>query len=167
MAYSVPRIAWRLATYILVCPVVRISLGLGSAIFLYLNGSVMAEKLTAIGYAFIIQGVLCLLVALASVFVKTIPKTLCILIGISSAFLLLAACFRSGDQELRWLSATLEIGYAVPLAYYFIAMIICMLNCHAHRTMKTRELVAWIGILAALLMLSPLVLASRLAARHS
>jgi hypothetical protein len=50
MAYSVPRIAWRLATYILVCPVVRISLGLGSAIFLYFNGSVMAEKLTAIGY---------------------------------------------------------------------------------------------------------------------
>jgi hypothetical protein len=102
----------------LVCPVVRISLGLGSAIFLYLNGSVMAEKLTAIGYALIMQGVLCLLVALASIFVKTIPRTLCVL------------------------------------------------NCHAHRTMKPSELAAWIGILAALLMLSPLVLAFRLAGRQ-
>jgi hypothetical protein len=125
----------------------------------------MAEKLTAIGYAVILQGVLCLVISLASVVVKTIPKTLCMLVGIGSALMLLAACSRSRDEELRWLSANLDFGVVVWLAYYFIAMLICTFNLHAHRTMKPKELAAFVGGLVAMLALSPISLAWRIGAR--
>lgn len=71
MAYSFVRTASRVAAAIIVCPAIRIALGLVSGIFLYIDGSIMAEKLTALGYAVILQGVVCVLVAIASIFVKT------------------------------------------------------------------------------------------------
>lgn len=165
MAYSVPRIACRLASAILLFPPVRISLGLAFAALLYIGGSQMAEKLTAIGYAFIVQGVLCLVSALASIVVRTIPKALCMVVGLGSEVMLLAACGRSQDEELRWLSAAVDSRVAVWLVYYFVAILICTFNLHAHRTMKPKELAAFVGVLLALLSLSPISLAWRIATK--
>ena len=127
----------------------------------------MAEKLTTLGYAFMLEGVLCLLVAIASIFVKTIPKPLCVASGIISGLFLLSASVKSGANELQWLDSTLDLRVAVHLVHYLVAIIICMLNCHAHRTMKPKELAAFFGVIAALFMISPLVLAWRISASHT
>jgi hypothetical protein len=123
MAYSVPRIAWRLAKAILLSPLVRIPLGLAFAVLLYVGGSLMAEKLTSIGYAFIVQGLLCLVISLGSIVVKTIPKTFCMHVGTGSALMLLAARSRSRDEELRWLSVNLDFAVVVWLAYYSLLLL--------------------------------------------
>jgi hypothetical protein len=149
----------------MILSVIRIGLGFVSALFLFLQGMLAAEKLHAIGYAVICQSLACLVVGFICVIVKPPPKIGFGFIALLSSLIMFRGCCVSSTEELESLRAIAQgdpSGLVKITSYYYGLSFLATSGAIGIEPIKRKWFLAFAGLLAVMFVPCILVLAVRM-----
>jgi hypothetical protein len=149
----------------MILSVIRIGLGFVSALFLFLQGMLAAEKLHAIGYAVMCQSLACLVVGFICVGVKPPPIIGFGFMALLNSFILLRGCCVSSTEELESLKAIAQgdpSGLVKITSYYYGLSFLATSGAIGIEPIKRKWFLVFAGMLAVMFLPCILVLAVRM-----